>query len=111
MKFAMGAEVLTQLTKQTSTAGDDLGTLVRELAQAAEPLEGRFNGAGRAAFDQFKANSEQIAVELDQALSGVLSGISGMDRSFLEGDGEIADQTRQTQSSVSFDAARFSASR
>lgn len=111
MKFKMGAEVLSQLTRKTSTAGEDLGSLVRELAQAGEPLEGKFNGAGRAAFDQFKANSEEIAVELNQALGGVLQGISGMDRSFLEGDTEMGDEIRQTQSSVSFDAARFGSAR
>ncbi|NMR21611.1 hypothetical protein HIR71_15530, partial [Cellulomonas fimi] len=51
MKFAMGAGVLSTLTRRTSSSGEDLGALVRELAQAAEPLQGKFNGAGRAAFD------------------------------------------------------------
>lgn len=111
MKFSMGAEVLTQLTRRTSAAGDDLGALVRELARAAEPLEGRFNGAGRASFDRFRAHSEQIAFELDQALSGVLAGIAGMDRAFTEGDDEMSDRIRQAESSVSFDAARFGSSR
>lgn len=111
MKFQMGAEVLTHLTKKTSTAGEDLGQLVRELAQAAEPLENKFNGAGRAAFDKFKVNSEQIAVELNQALGGVLQGISGMDLSFLQGDDEIATETTQAEGTVSYDAARFGGAR
>ena len=111
MKFAMGADVLTQLTKTTSTSSDDLGALVRQLAEAGAPLEGKFNGAGRAAFDQFKANTDQISAELNAALAAVLAGVAGMDRSFQEGDSEMADQTRSTQASVSFDAARFSSSR
>lgn len=111
MKFQMGAEVLSHLTKKTSTAGEDLGQLVRELAQAAEPLENKFNGAGRAAFDKFKANSELIAIELDQALAGVLQGISGMDMTFVQGDDEIATETTQTEGSVSFEAARFGGAR
>jgi uncharacterized protein YukE len=65
MKFAMGAQVLTNLTKQTSGASGDLGTLVRKLADSAEPLQGRFNGAGRAAFDRFKAETDTIANELN----------------------------------------------
>ena len=108
MKFAMGQDVLSQLTKRTQSSGEDLATLVRQLADAAAPLEGRFNGAARSAFDQFKANTDQISVELSSALSSVLAGVAGMDRSFAESVTEMADQTRSAQGSVSFDAARFS---
>ena len=41
MKFQMGAEVLTQLTKQTSSANDDLGGLVKDLFKAAEHIYGK----------------------------------------------------------------------
>ncbi|WP_341941948.1 hypothetical protein [Microbacterium sp. LWH10-1.2] len=84
---------------------------MKQLAQAGEPLEGKFNGAGRAAFDQFKAQSDQISVELNAALAAVLGGISGMDIAFKEGDSDMFEQTRSTESSVSFDAARFSSTR
>jgi len=107
----MGSDTLSQLTKKTSSSSDDLGALVKQLAQAAEPLEGKFNGAGRAAFDNFKAQSDQISVELNQALSAVLGGIASMDLSFKEGDQDMFDQTRSTEGSVSFDAARFSSTR
>ncbi|WP_416444880.1 hypothetical protein AB3K78_15940 [Leucobacter sp. HNU] len=107
----MGSETLSQLTKKTSSSNDDLGALVKQLVQAGEPLEGNFNGAGRAAFDRFKAQSDQVAAELNAALAAVLGGIAGMDLSFKEGDQDMSDQTRQTESSVSFDAARFSSSR
>ena len=109
MKFAMGSEVLSTLTKKTGASSEDLGALVRELSAAAEPLEGKFNGAGRAAFDAFKSRTDEISVELNQALGAVLAGISGMDRSFTEGDTTMADETRASQGSVSFDAARFGA--
>jgi uncharacterized protein YukE len=108
MKFAMGAQVLTNLTKQTSNASGDLGTLVRKLAESAEPLQGRFNGAGRAAFDRFKGQTDSIANELNGALSSVLQGIGGMDRSFQEGDQDMAQQTTSAEGSANFDAARFS---
>lgn len=107
MKFAMGADTLSTLTKKTSTAGEDLGALVKELAQAAEPLQGKFNGAGRAAFDKFKGETDRIAIDLNGALNAVLTGIAGMDRSYLEGDQTMADETRSTEGSASFDAARF----
>lgn len=109
MKFAMGADVLTSLTKKTSAAADELGATVRQLSQVTEKIEGKVNGATRAAFDNFQAQSEQIAAELTAALRGVLAGVSAMDKSFAEGDHEMADQTRQAQGSVSFDSARFGA--
>jgi uncharacterized protein YukE len=111
MKFAMGADTLGSLAKKTSTSADELGQTVRQLAAVTEKIEGRVNGATRAAFDNFQAQAEEIAVELTAALRGVLAGVSGMDRSFAEGDQEMADQTRQAQGSVSFDAARFGASK
>jgi len=108
MKFAMGAQTLSTLTKQTSSSSSDLGSLVRQLDAAAEPLQGKFNGAGRAMFDSFHAHTEEIATELNQALASVLRGISGMDQSFQSGDQEMADSTRSLTSSSNFDAARFS---
>ncbi|EYR63280.1 hypothetical protein N866_01670 [Actinotalea ferrariae CF5-4] len=107
MKFAMGSDVLSTLTKKTSSSSEDLGALVKELAAAAEPLQGKFNGAGRAAFDRFKGETDRIAIELNGALNAVLTGISGMDRSFVEGDAQMADETRASEGASSFDAARF----
>ena len=80
MKFAMGANTLSTLTKKTSTSSDNLGSLVKQLAVAADPLEGKFNGSARAAFDSFKAHTDEIATDINAALSAVLGGISGMDR-------------------------------
>lgn len=111
MKFAMGSDVLSTLTKKTSSSTEDLGALVRELAAAAEPLQGKFNGAGRAAFDKFKAETDRISVDLNGALNAVLTGIGGMDRSYVEGDQQMADETRATESATSFEAARFGAAK
>jgi len=107
MKFDMGAETLAQLSQQTTTASQDLGGLVRQLAVAAEPLEGKFNGQGKAAFDQFKAHTNEIAVNLDSALAAVLAGVRGQDRAFKQGDLQMADSSVQVQASIDFDAAKF----
>ncbi|MCL2490094.1 MAG: hypothetical protein FWF36_05725, partial [Propionibacteriaceae bacterium] len=71
MKFDMGAQTLQQLGSQTTGASQDLGSLVRALSEAATPLEAKFNGAGRAQFDQFKARTDEIATNLDSALAAV----------------------------------------
>jgi hypothetical protein len=85
--------------------------LVRQLFEAAEPLEGRFQGAGRSAFDRFKGRTDAISAELKAALDGVLGGIGGMNRSFIEGESAMVDQTQSLEAGSSFDAARFGSSR
>ena len=107
MKFAMGGETLTQLTKQTSSSTDDLGALVKQLYEAAEPLQGKFNGAGRDAFDRFKVETDRIAIELNSALAAVLEGIGGQNRAFVQGEQLMVDDTTAAQSGAAFDAARF----
>ena len=108
MKFDMGAQTLSQLGSRTSSAGQDLSTLVHRLADAAAPLENKFNGAGRAQFDQFKARTDDIANNLASALSAVLTGIQGQDKAFQQGQSDQASASSQMQSSIDFDAAKFS---
>lgn len=109
MKFDMGSSTLSSLTKQTQGSSDDLGTLIRQLVEAATPLEGKFNGAGRAAFDGFKARADQITADLNGALSAILGGQAGMDSAFGQGDSEMSDNASSAQASANFDAARFGA--
>ena len=108
MTFDMGAQTLSQLTTATSSAHDDLGTNVRALYDAAAPLEGRFNGEGRAAFDRFKADTDEIATELDSALAAVLGGIDGMNTAFVDTEQNQAADTGSLHSGSNFDVARVS---
>jgi len=110
MKFAMGAETLSNLTKQTSSSNDDLGSQVKLLARAGDAVQQDFQGAGKAAFLDFHARSNEIATGLNQALASVLQGIGGMDSAFITGEQQQADETRSLMSSANFDAARFSGS-
>ncbi len=107
MKFDMGAQTLSTLQRDSRGASDDLGGLVRQLVQAAQPLEGKFNGAGRAMFDQFKTRADQISGDLNGSLSAILGGQSGMDGAFSSGDQEQGDNARQQMAAANFDAARF----
>jgi len=111
MKFDMGAQTLSSLTKQTQGSTDDLSSLIKQLIAAAEPLQGKFNGAGRAAFDSFKANADSITAELNASLNAILGGQSGMDAAFGQGDTEMADNATGAQGMANFDTARFSNSR
>jgi uncharacterized protein YukE len=111
MKFAMGAETLSTLTKQTSSSSDDLGTCVRGLAQAGDPVQNDFQGAGKAAFLEFHKNADEIARGLNPALSSVLQGIGGMDSSFINGEQQQASETRSLMASANFESARFSSGR
>ena len=108
-KFDMGAETLSTLQTRTSGANDDLGSVVKQLIQAAMPLEGNFNGAGKAQFDRFKVRGDEVAGDLNRALAAILGGIGGMDTAFREGEQEMAANATGAEGAANFDAARFSA--
>ncbi|BAC73033.1 MULTISPECIES: hypothetical protein [Streptomyces] len=108
MKFDMGSQVLSTLISNSRGSSDDLGTLIRQLVQAAQPLEGKFNGAGRVAFDSFKGRSDEITASLNSALSGILGGQSGMESAFGSGDQEQGENARTQEAAANFDGARFS---
>ncbi|MDT9698696.1 hypothetical protein [Streptomyces sp. P17] len=109
MKFDMGSTTLSDLGKSTVGSSEDLGTLITLLIQAAEPLEGKFNGAGKAAFDTFKVHADEITNALNSSLSAILGGQSGMDTAFGTGDVELEDNANQNMGAANFDAARFGA--
>ena len=105
--FDMGAETVGNLNRQTDSANQDLGALVRRFVDAVAPLEGRFSGAGKAAFDNFKNRSDLVASELNAALAGIVQGQSGMNTAFQQGDLAASDNARQSEGSANFDGARF----
>ncbi|MGP3927869.1 hypothetical protein [Streptomyces sp. 8N616] len=108
MKFDMGSTTLSSLGKSTMGSSDDLGALIRLLIAAAEPLEGKFNGAGKVAFDSFKLRADEITAALNGSLQAILGGQSGMDTAFATGDQEQEDNAHQNMAGANFDAARFS---
>ncbi|MFI2565399.1 hypothetical protein [Paenarthrobacter sp. NPDC018779] len=105
--FDMGAQTLATLGKQTDASHQDLGALVRRFVDAVTPLEGKFSGAGKAAFDSFKNRSDVVASELNTALGAIVQGQSGMDTAFTQGDIAASDTARRSEGSANFDAARF----
>ena len=109
MKFDMGASTLGNLNRETGDSHTDLGDLLKALVSAVEPLEGKFNGAGRAAFDAFKFRADDITKDLNGALASIQTGQHDMGRSFDVGDIEAGDNARHNESKAGFDKARFSA--
>jgi hypothetical protein len=111
MTFDMGAQTLSRLLTATGGAHDDLGANVRALYDAAAPLEGRFNGDGRAAFDRFKTDTDTIATELNAALAAVLGGIDGQNTAFVQGEQQMSEDNASAHAAAPFDAARFGSAR
>ncbi|KXK63912.1 hypothetical protein AWW66_00195 [Micromonospora rosaria] len=107
MRFDMGSQALPELINRTDGAHQDLGALIRQLVAAAEPLEGRFNGAGKAAFDRFKHRADEIAVDLNSAVASILGGQQGMNASFVEGDQTMSDTTQRAESAANVEGATF----
>lgn len=109
MKFDMGNTTLGTLTQQTGGSQDELTSLIRQLVDAVTPLEGKFNGAGRAAFDTFKGRVDEISNDLNSALAAVNLGQSEMDLATQTGDQETSDNATRAEGSANFDSARFAA--
>jgi uncharacterized protein YukE len=103
----MGSGVLTQLSRNTAASGTELRDLIGQLIRAADPLTNRFNGAGKAAFDRFKANADQISADLGQGLGSINRGQVGMNRAYTSGDTTMGEDAQRNMSSANFDAARF----
>ena len=59
-RWDFGDQTLTTLAQNTSGSQDELGDLIKQLIDAAEPLSGKFNGSGKAAYDSFKSRADQI---------------------------------------------------
>ena len=91
MKFAMEGDALSVLGRKTSTESDDLGALVRRLADAAAPLEGSFNGPAKASFNSFKARVDDVATVLNNALVGITGSIAGQNVAFVTAAQEGTD--------------------
>lgn len=108
MKFDMGTQVLTSLMSGSQNSSTDLGTLIKALLNAAQPLEGKFNGQGKVAFDSFKLRADGITKELNASLAAILGGQSGMESAFGSGDQEHGDNAKTQMAAGNFDAARFS---
>jgi uncharacterized protein YukE len=106
-KFDMGNDTLPTLIKRTQGAHQDLGALVHQLVAAAQPLEGKFNGAGRAAFDAFKSHADQISADLNLGVASINQGQHGMHTAYVEGDQQMSDNSRHSEGDANFETATF----
>jgi len=105
MKFAMEADALQVLGRKTSAESDDLAQLVRNLVEAAEPLEGTFNGTAKAAFNSFKARTDEVAATLSNALVGITESIAGQNLAFVTAADEGADAHASAEGAADFAGA------
>ncbi|WP_103528061.1 hypothetical protein [Streptomyces sp. SM12] len=107
MKFDMGTTALPTLNKDTDLSSEQLVALVDRLVASVEPLEGKFSGRGRAAFQQFKNNTDEIAASLGVALGRIREGQAGMTEAFFSGDEQQETAAQRSMGAQNFDAARF----
>jgi uncharacterized protein YukE len=107
LQFDMGDQTLSTLADQTQGAGDELRDLVGKLVSAADPLGRTFQGQARRTFDDFKRDADQVAGDLDNALTRILGGVRDLDTAFGEGVGEMAAETQRQRNAADIDQARF----
>lgn len=106
-RWDMGKDTLSTLAKKTGSTTQDLGGLVKRLAAAAEPLEGKLSGAGKDAFTAFKGRVDGIANDLNAGLAAIAKGQQGMDTAVRTGESEMASAAKKSESASNFDGAKF----
>ncbi|OLT28585.1 hypothetical protein BJF83_15010 [Nocardiopsis sp. CNR-923] len=106
-RWDQGDTTLVTLGQNTAGSGDELSTLIGQLVQAAEPLYGKFDGPGKAAFDSFKNRADAIAADLRAGLGSIQEGQAGMQAAFQTGTQTMTDDANQNMAAANFDAAKF----
>jgi len=107
MYFKMTDDALPTLNKQTNASHADVGSLIKSLIAAVDPLVGKFEGAARVQFDDFKSRADQITVDLQNAIGAVGEGQAGMHTAFTTGTDEMMTNTRTTEGSADYSTANF----
>ena len=107
MKFSMEADTLVRLGQRSQTESEDLGSHVRSLVDAAEPLTGTFNGPAKASFNNFKMRTDSIANALNSALAGLVGSIDGQNRAFVTGAEEGAATHESAEGRSDFSGETF----
>lgn len=106
-RWEIGDNTLTTLSQRTGSSGDELSSLIQELITAADPLYGKFSGAGKNAFDSFKERADGITADLRAGLGSIQEGQTGMNTAFITGNQTMADDANQNMGAANFDAAKF----
>ena len=88
---------------------EDLGTLVKRLVKAAEPLEGKFKGDGRAVFRELHRQADEVSMLVQKGMVSLNEGQSGMSDAVVQGDQAMADAANAQMSAANFDGAKFRA--
>ncbi|TCN38041.1 hypothetical protein EV644_110176 [Kribbella orskensis] len=103
----MGKDTLSTLAKKTGTNTSDLGGLVKRLAAAAQPLEGKLQGGGHDAFMSFKGRVDKIAADLNAGMSAIAAGQQGMDKAVRTAETDMSQAAKKAEGAANFDAAKF----
>ena len=106
-RWSMGKDTLSTLAKKTGTGTQDLGGLVKQLAAAAEPLEGKLQGGGKDAFMAFKGRVDKIAADLNAGMSAIAQGQQGMDKAVRTAETDMTQAAKKSEGAANFDAAKF----
>lgn len=106
-RWDMGKDTLSTLAKKTGSGTQDLGGLVKRLAAAAQPLEGKIQGGGYQAFQSFKGRVDGIAADLNAGLAAIAKGQQGMDAATRTGESDMAQAAKKAEGAANFDGAKF----
>lgn len=107
MKFDMHATALADYGKKADTTHQDLGALINELVAAAEPLEKKFNGEAKAAFNTFHQNTHTVSDDLKSAYGAIMGSVAEQDRAFKNFQINAGEAVASTANAQQYDLNVF----
>jgi uncharacterized protein YukE len=110
-RWDMSQGAFDQAAKGTAGRTQDLGGLVKQLVDAAAPLEGKFSGEGKKQFDAFKQNVDGVAADLNAGMAHLAVGQSEVGSAMNTAQDEQVSAAKQNMGAAegqSAAARRFS---
>lgn len=104
-RWDMSQGAFDQAAKGTAGRAQDLGGLVKQLVDAAAPLEGKFGGEGKKQFDAFKQNVDSIAASLNAGMAHLAVGQHGVGTAMNTAQNEQVTTAKQNMGSAESQSA------
>ncbi|NLS09979.1 hypothetical protein HGQ17_08205 [Nesterenkonia sp. MY13] len=105
IRFDMEEDILERQMNRSSTESEELNRAIENFKAAAAPLEGKFNGSAKAAFNNFKVRTDEISTTLNNALVGICQSIEGQNTSFRSGVSDATDYHQSQMNTANWDGA------
>lgn len=102
-EFLGGNTAFSTVSDSTHISIGDLQATMNALRNSSDPLEGKFVGRGRAAWDNFHQNMEVFSAVVGHILQKINNSQGELNRVFNQGDVEQEENATRSMGSAAMD--------